>query len=357
MGNKKVGIKSALLKLFDEGKSEVEALEEVSKTHSSRNVSEKTVSKWYEKFRKENKDLVESKENKTKKFTDEFLIDLVNSNPDLSMSKLAKLAGTSTKTINNRLKELENDNEIAIYSNKDNLKLTDEFLIDLVNKNPTLTMIELAKLAGVSGPTIRNRINHINSKGVGVNYVKKKYRPRRFGESKPHVTYEFLDDLINSNPTLNMTELADLAGVSATTIMRKINKFNNSGKTLNYCKKSLMVLADDSFIDLVNKNPELSMEELSKCANTSIMTISRKVKQLSAKGEEEIYSSKEKANLTNERLIELVNENPDLSIVKLSKLAGVSPSTIGRRIKEINKNGVVVNYISKSRSKKESFTS
>jgi DeoR/GlpR family transcriptional regulator of sugar metabolism len=281
----------------------------------------------------------------TKKLTDEFLIDLVNKNPDLSMENLAKLGGVSITVISSRIKKFNGDGSLN-YSIKDNLKFSDELLVDLINKNPTLTTSELGKLAGVHGSTICTRIKQMNSNGVRVNYVKKKHIPDGYNMPNLKITYEFLNDLINNNPDLNMEELAELAGISRTTMHRKIKQFNKAGLTLNYCKKDTKKLTDEFLIDLVNDNPDLSLEELARLGGFSSSSISSRINKLSGEGRLN-YKIKDNSKLSDEILIDLVNKNPTLTTGELGKLAGVCGSTICARIKQMNSNGIRVDYAKK----------
>jgi DNA-binding Lrp family transcriptional regulator len=191
----------------------------------------------------------------------------------------------------------------------------------------------------------------MNSNGVRVNYVKKKHIPDGYNMPNLKITYEFLNDLINNNPDLNMEELAELAGISRTTMHRKIKQFNKAGLTLNYCKKDTKKLTDEFLIDLINKNPDLSMENLSKLGGVSVSTISNRIKKINRNEIRVNYTYKD-SKLTDEFITNLVNENPKLSTCELAELASVSVKTISSRIRKINSNGVVANYTSKVKSKK-----
>ncbi|KXN74760.1 hypothetical protein CONCODRAFT_76657 [Conidiobolus coronatus NRRL 28638] len=76
-------------------------------------------------------------------------------------------------TILNRLKQMKDGDENKNYHLKSRQKFTDEYLINLVNKNSDFNMGELAKIAGVSQTTISNRIKIINSNGERIKYIKK----------------------------------------------------------------------------------------------------------------------------------------------------------------------------------------
>jgi DeoR/GlpR family transcriptional regulator of sugar metabolism len=348
-------IQPALLKLFEEGKTEIEAYKDISSAYSSYVVSQNTVNMWYKKFMLENSKINDLKAtNSKKKFTDEHLIDLINKNPGLNITELSKIAGASVKTISNRIKQIYSDEELEKHFKKYNTKFTDEFLISLVSKNPKLTMVELARLAGVSYSTISTRIKQINSTGKKVKYVRKKYKPDGFGASNPKLTDEYIINLVNENPSFNLYELAKLANVSHGTILNKINQINESGKIVNYIKKNRLLFTNEFLIDLINENPDLNLENLGKLADSSSSAVKYRLRKINSNGKILIYTSKKpgsKSKFTNEYLTEMVDENPNLNMTELAKLANVSVSTISKRIKQANSSGEVVGYISKTSQK------
>jgi DNA-binding Lrp family transcriptional regulator len=173
------------------------------------------------------------------------------------MEGLAKLAGTSYTTISNRIKNISSNGIEVNYINKitqKNIaesyktskprnKIKDDYLITLVNENPELNMKELAKITGISCTTISNRIKKIARSGVKINYInthqqKSTIEPYKESKPKPKLTDEYFMNLINENPDLNMDELAKLAGTSCATISRRVKKFNAGGENANYIKKN-----------------------------------------------------------------------------------------------------------------------
>ncbi|KXN70648.1 hypothetical protein CONCODRAFT_6725 [Conidiobolus coronatus NRRL 28638] len=356
-------IKSALLKLFDEGKSEVEAFEEFTKIHWDYKITKTAVKSWYKKFRAGDRNLeIKKAVSPNFKLTDESLVELIKENPDYTIEKLSELSGVSTTTVVNKINRLKCDNKSIKYRNKDSLKFTDEFLIDLVKNNPDLTMAELAKLADTSPATISNRIKQINSKGQRVNYVKKNYIPEEFPKSNIKLTDEYIINLINENSRLNLYELAELAGISQRTLTRRINRIKLSGKEVNYIKKDNKRFTDEFLTNLVNENPNSTMTELARIADTSISVISRRLKKVNSNGEKVKYASKRKEPIyntksSNEFLIDLVKENPDLNLTELSKLAGISPANMSKHIKKFNSSGIELAYIDKRTQKDKKETS
>ncbi|KXN65594.1 hypothetical protein CONCODRAFT_12771 [Conidiobolus coronatus NRRL 28638] len=50
-------------------------------------------------------------------------------------------------------------------------------------------------------------------------------------------------------------------------------------------------------------------------------------------------SLKARSKITDELLIKLINENPEMNMTEIGELVGVSVSAISYRLKKINKNG------------------
>ncbi|KXN74466.1 hypothetical protein CONCODRAFT_76853 [Conidiobolus coronatus NRRL 28638] len=307
-----------------------------------------------------------AKPGKPRKFTDEFLISLVNKNPTLTMTELAKIAGTSIPTISNRLKQINRSGERVKYHKKNSqrgvTKFTDEFLIGLINLNPDITMVELARLANVSQSTISRRLKQINKGEKRAKYIVKGMRN---GVMK--LSDEFLTELINGNPELNIKQLAELAGTSSSYICRWLKKINSDGVRVKYISKKYLddgpgpdfrpktKFTDEFLINLINENPELNIGELAILAGVSKGTISSRLKQINADGERVVYHKKNIQTMapkfTDEFLIDLINKNPGLTMSELSKLAGTSQGTISNRLRQINSNGEKVKYINKKLSK------
>jgi DeoR/GlpR family transcriptional regulator of sugar metabolism len=348
-------IKSEIRKLFDSGKNEAEAYNVLSKSHSFCNISKKAINNWYKKFRSEERNLNDKRAvNSHNELTDIFLFDLIKENPEFSNRKLARLIGVSDATIRRRKIQLKNGDETANCRKKNNLKFTDEFIIELVEKNPLLDMAQLAKLANTSIGTISRRIKQINTNGERVKYVKKKYIPDGFVGASPKITDEYVINLVNENPMLNSYELAELANVSQTTMLNYIKKTNRNGKSANYTKKDNFKFTDDFLINLVEGNPNFTHEELSMYTNTSSTTIMRRLKQVNSNGEKVKYIDKKgigNLKITDELLTELIDRNPGLSMAELAKPVGISPKTISRRLREINSNGEKIKYTDKKGGK------
>ncbi|KXN71105.1 hypothetical protein CONCODRAFT_6274 [Conidiobolus coronatus NRRL 28638] len=355
-------IKPVLKSYFDRGMEEYETHREISNKYGPRAITLKTIYKWFAKFRNDNIRKLNFANSSKPKFTDEFLIDLVNNNPGLNMTGLAKLANTSISTISARLKQVNSKDERANYIWKSFLnhklssrsrpkKFTDEYLIELVKENPELNLKELAMLADASRGTIIERMKQINSSGDKVKYISKKIQ-----KGQTMFSDEFIINLVNENPGLNLKELARLSNSSESYLSIRIKQVNNDGKKANYTAKRARnykkKITDESLIDLINNNPSLNMSELAILADVSQRTISRRIKQINDRNTKTSCIKKEaktKQKFTDEFLINLINENPDLNMKELSKLADSSISTIYNRLKKINSNGEKVKYISKNK--------
>jgi transcriptional antiterminator len=353
-------IKQDLLKLFDEGKSEAEAFDEISKTHTSSSVSLKAIGNWFEKFSSGESNIDSKKSGRKLKYTDEFLINLVNENPNMNMSELAKLTNTSTSNISNRLRKINSGEQKVDYIAKGYKsgakKFTDEFLINLIADNPGVNMAELGKLANTCESNISIRLKKINSNRSSDDKIvldKNAYKSERKICKK--INDEYLIKLVGENPELNIYELANLLGVSTYTVYFNLEKFNTNDQKVNYIKKSTKngtkKFTNEFLVNLVNENPELNTYELAKLANVSQGTISRRLRQINSNKSEVSYIKKGMHNgptkFTNEFLINLVNQNPQLNMRELAELAESNQSTISRRLKQINSSGEKAKYIKK----------
>jgi transcriptional antiterminator len=355
MGNENKILKLELLSLFNNGKSEEEAYEEISKTQYSDLITLSVVNKWFEEF-KSGVDTKVTRKTKIKyKFTDGFLINLVNENPDLNLKQLGKFANCTARVISARLKQINADGEVAKYSlkacNKGAKKLSDEFIISLVNENPDLNLKELAKLANVSAPTISKRLKTININGESAYY-----RVNVNNKGAKLLTDESLIKIINENPGLNLKELAKLANCTVRVISARLKKINADGEVVKYKMKSykrrVKELSDEFIINLINENPNLYMSGLAKLAGISAKGLSNRLKKIDIDGESAYYrvnvNNKGAKLLTDESLIKIINENPDLNLMELTKLTNTKLGVISYRIKRINRNGDRVKYNKKT---------
>jgi DNA-binding Lrp family transcriptional regulator len=348
---------------YGKGMSEAEAHEEISKKYGPKAISTRTIAKWYESFRpSDNSSCGKSPKGPSPKFTDEFLIDLVNNNPNLNIKELAKLANCSGSIISKRIKRINLNGEVVRYRNKsfDNTGppvftrpkkiFTDEYLINLVNDNPNLSMVGLAKLANCSPQAISQRLQQINRNGIRVNYVSKACHI-----GIPKFTDEYLIKLIKNNPGITISELAKLSGCTNSSIYKRIRQINFDSEIIKDVGKEAVKkherVTDEFLIKLINENTDLSIMELAKMADYAVGTMYKRLRKLNRSGEIEKYKGKREVRndkkFTDEFLISLISKNPDSNMVELAKLAGCSQSTISKRIKAIDRGEEKANYRSK----------
>jgi DNA-binding Lrp family transcriptional regulator len=360
-------IKPVISFYYNEGLNEQEARKEITKKYGPYGITMRTINKWYSLFKLD--EIPDKKTTFTShKISDESLINLIKENPDLNMTELGKLANTTASVISIRLREINSDGERVKYKSKraGRQKLfTDEFLINLASENPNAGITELASLAGVSFQVVSRRINQINKFEERI-----KYKSKKTGK-QPKFTDEFLINLVNENPGITMQKLGELSGVSTSTIWCRLNKIKSKGEIIKYnhrkCKnnkpennqKPKIKITDQRIIDLVNENPKLNMSELAKLADISISTVSRRIKIIKNSGKLLDYGVKKHQKegpkkvgrprkFTDAYLIRLINDNPDISMNELAKLASVNANTMFNRIKKINCEDIKVKYISKN---------
>jgi DeoR/GlpR family transcriptional regulator of sugar metabolism len=357
-------IDKALYKLYEQGKNEVEAFEEISKSHNSYSISLKAVSNWFAKISSGEYSVDDNKKPIRKsKFTDDYIISLVNDNPELNLAELAKLANTTACTISKRLNEINADGERVSYRKKHSQdqrrNFDDEYIINLINENPELSMHELAKLTGTSRQTITRRLGQINSDEKRVFYIKKsaKNGPTKF-------TDEYLINLIKENPGLNMTDLANIGDISQATISKRLKKINSSRSCEDKIvlernmkkpqRKIQLKITDESIINLVNENPEMKMSQIATLANVSTDCISKRLSKINADTERVNYRKKTSTNgphkkFTDEYLIKLINDNPGMNMTELAALLNCCVASISNRLGKINSEGEMVNYHKKTK--------
>jgi transcriptional antiterminator len=299
-----------------------------------------------------------------KKFTDEFLINLINENPGLSAYKLAELANCSRSTILARLKQINSSEERVKYNKKNfrnsNAKFTDELLINLINENPYLNMKELGELTDTTASTISLRIKRINSsRSDECKITLQKLHPKA-RELAEKFTDEFLIKLVNENSDLTLKELAELIGTKTHYIKKRLNQINSEDVRVKYLSKKsrgVKKFTDEFLIDLINRNPGLNIKELAELSNTCSKTISRRLQEINDNREDDCKITIGKTNsepkertkkFTDEFLINLINENPGLSMKEYGLLSGTTHTTVSRRLKQINSKGEKANILKKT---------
>jgi hypothetical protein len=77
--------------------------------------------------------------------------------------------------------------------------------------------------------------------------------------SKRKLTDDCITDFINKNPDIGIEKLTRLANCSNSDMRKRVNKFNNSSKKVNYAKKRYSKFTDEYLIELVDKNHCLSI--------------------------------------------------------------------------------------------------
>jgi DNA-binding Lrp family transcriptional regulator len=336
-------IRSELLIFYNKGKSSAEAYKEISKSQFPYNISEKTVNKWFEIFKLEESDLdSKCKRGRKPKFTDEHLVNLIDDNPGITMKELAALVNASISTISKRVKNLNNNGK-RLHFTRSKLKFTNESLINLINENPQYSMAELGELLGSSASTVSYRIKQIIDSGESINYIKKAKE-----HIKLNSLIDLIDDNPELN-IRELAKLADTSEKSVSKKIKQINSIDGKVKYTNKTnqlhkelkdKKENPKLSDEYIIDLVNSNPLLNMTELAKLANTSPASISKKIKEINGKGKKVNYQYKYSETVdpkfTDEILINLIKEKPGVNAKELAKLTNTSISAISKRLRKIN---------------------
>ncbi|KXN68127.1 hypothetical protein CONCODRAFT_9695, partial [Conidiobolus coronatus NRRL 28638] len=349
-------IKPVVSFYYNEGLNEQEARKEITKKYGPYGITMRTINKWYDIFRSEEYMSDKKPVGSVHRISDEYLIDLINENPGLNMAELGKLADTTASVISIRLKEINRDSERVKYNYKPTGKaraFTDDYLISLANENPDSTVKELSTLVGASFSSVSRRVKQINSSEERIKCKPKNIRiPKKF-------TDEFLITLANENPDISLTELSSLVGASTTAVSKRIKKINISEERIKFKFKKAGAkskFTNEFIVNLVNANPDLKMQELGELIGVSMSAISHRLTKMKNKGIKLQYkykgckncrseeSQKPKTRISNQLVIDLVNENPELRISELARLTDTSISTISRKLRIIKDSGQLLEY-------------
>ncbi|KXN74425.1 hypothetical protein CONCODRAFT_2433, partial [Conidiobolus coronatus NRRL 28638] len=222
-------IKPILSFHFSKGHSEAEAYADISKEYGPYGITLRTIYKWYRLFRSNDYCYTDSDSLlSSHRLVDELKITNINKKCNQNKERLNRVKDVAIQTAITRIQKPPNPEEDTFVQypkkqSKKRVKLTDEYIINLVNSNPTLNMEELAKLANSTASTICYRIKKINSSSSGeiIKYVSKRTKDGKLDQNGKSIAKyntkikdEFIIDLINQNPDLNMKELSKLASIS-----------------------------------------------------------------------------------------------------------------------------------------------
>jgi len=137
------------------------------------------------------------------------LVKLVNSDPSLINKDLAKKLNVSTASVSNYLRRLSDNNTLckSQRASVKHIELKCRDLAELINKDPTLTNDDLARMLNVSTKTISKYLHKLSAENSLIERQSsntKKFERKRIK----------LVELLNADPTLTNKELAEKLDIS-----------------------------------------------------------------------------------------------------------------------------------------------
>ena len=167
--------------------------------------------------------------------------------------------------------------------------------------------------------------------------------------------------MLEGNPEISTLELSKIFSVSRSTISRDLRKLqrvahvhaqDNAQKDAHAqgdAQKNTPEKRRQEMIKILEGNPEISTLELSKIFSVSRSTISRDLRKLQrvAQGDAQDNAQKDahaqgdaQKNTPEKRrqeMIKILEENPEISTLELSKIFSVSRSTISRDLRKLQR--------------------
>ena len=313
------------------------------------------------------------------------VLDMLEASPHVSRSLRRSFSGNaSLKSDNVRslsreaLLELRRELEVSVKSfwNRDSrLSMTErkERILELVRKNPKITVIEIAEELELSIGTIK----------LSIKELKKKRRLLRLGGSKSGSWYipgeekDYLDskeeikerilELMRENSKITVVEIVKKLELSIHRINRSIKELKKEGRLFrigNQLSGYWEIPGEgqdyldpqeeikERILELVRENSKITGVEIAKELELSISKIYRVIQELKEEerllrkgskrdgywqipGEEMEYPDpKEKRK---ERILELMRENPKITVVEIAEKLELSIHRINLSIKELRK--------------------
>ena len=231
-------------------------------------------------------------------------------------------------------------------------------LIELLKVDPTLTRRELADKLNISTVSVSNYLRILSSENALGEYpqLSQKRRERKSPKLvKPskienvvgerlllskiirNLKYAKLAKLVKDNPTLTIKELAQKLNISTASVSNYLRRLSTEN-VLGECKYSNNKLTDlkcRKLIELLNEDPTLTIKDLAKKLNISSSSVSNYLRTLSTENAlgECKYSNNKLIDLKCRKLVELLNEDPTLTIKDLAKKLNVSTASVSNYLR------------------------
>lgn len=234
-------------------------------------------------------------------------------------------------------------------------------LIELLKVDPTLTRRELADKLNISTVSVSNYLRILSSENALGEYpqLSQKRRERKSPKLvKPskienvvgerlllskiirNLKYAKLAKLVKDNPTLTIKELAQKLNISTASVSNYLRRLSTEN-VLGECKYSNNKLTDlkcRKLIELLNEDPTLTIKDLAKKLNVSTASVSNYLRLLSDKNAlcKRQRSSGKHIEPRCRDLAELINKDPTLNNDDLAKMLNVSTRTLSKYLHRLS---------------------
>lgn len=265
------------------------------------------------------------------------LVKLVKDNPTLTIKDLAKRLNISSSSVSKYLRTLSTENALGEckYSSNKLVDLKCRKLVELLNEDPTLTIKDLAKKLNVSTASVSNYLRRLSDNNT---LCKRQRASGKHIEPK----CRDLAELINKDPTLTNDDLAKMLNVSTRTLSKYLHRLSTENNLIERqssntkkCERKRVKL-----VELLNADPTLTNKELAEKLDISTSALSQYLRTLSDENvsiERHTLGKKRSEDkiINKERVATLIKQDPTLTYKAISKLIGVSFVTVRNYILEL----------------------
>ena len=235
-------------------------------------------------------------------------------------------------------------------------------LIELLKSDPTLTKWELANKLNISITSVSNYLNILSSENALGEYpqLSQKRReqksPKLAKRSKIekildehhqllskiicNLKYAKLAKLVKENPTLTIKDLAQKLSISRSSVskyLRTLSTENVLGEC-EYSNNKLIDLKCRKLIELLNDDPTLTIKDLAKKLNVSTASVSNYLRILSSENAlcKRQRASRKRIEQKCRKLAKLINKDPTLNNDDLAKMLNVSTRTLSKYLHRLS---------------------
>ena len=274
----------------------------------------------------------------------ETILALMNENPLITADEMAEKLGLTTRTIYRSIKELKQEGRYSIKIQEKRHSTQKEErkqkILDLIKEKPHITQNEIAKKLGLARLTINQSITELKQEG---RLFKQGGRYSIKTQEKQHSTQkeerkQKILTLMNENPLITLDEIAEKLELSRQTVLLIIKGIKQEKR--NSIKREER---KETILALMNENPLITPDEMAEKLGLTARTIYRSIKELKQEGRYSIKIQEKRQSIKKEerkqKILALVNENPNITQIEMTEKLGLSRQTIYLSIKELKQEG------------------